>query len=250
MEKPIVSIITPAYNCKNTIKETFESIRAQTFCLWEWIIVEDNSNDGSFEYISDLVSVDKRVKLLRTPTNSGAAVARNMGIEKASGRFIAFLDSDDLYKPEKLNRQIAFMQKNDFAFSFTDYDVLFKNGTVKQHRIKYDVIKYKALLKSNYIGCLTAVYDTKKLGKIYMPLDCEKREDHGAWLDIVRSGTNAYRLNESLSVYRLANSSVSSNKAKMMKYQYRLYRNHEQFGVFKSLWLTFVCAINKIFHKY
>lgn len=250
MERPIVSIITPAYNCINTIKETFESIKAQSFCLWEWIVVEDNSSDGSFDYISKLVGTDKRVKLLRTPINSGAAVARNIGIEKASGRFIAFLDSDDLYKPEKLEKQIYFMQKNDFAFSFTDYDVLLKNGTIKQHRIKRSKIDYKTLLKSNYIGCLTVIYDAKKLGKIYMPIDCEKREDHGAWLDIVRDGTCAYRLNESLSIYRLVGSSVSSNKAKMMKYQYRLYRNHERFSVLKSCFYVVLCSLHKVFNKY
>lgn len=250
MEKPLVSIITPAYKCKNTIAETYESIKKQTFSSWEWIVVEDNSNDGSFEFVSNLVGADKRVRILRTPTNSGAAIARNIGIENSLGRFIAFLDSDDLYKPEKLEKQISFMQKNDFAFSFTDYDVLLKNGTIKQHKIKRDVIDYKTLLKSNYIGCLTVVYDAKKLGKVYMPVDCEKREDHGAWLDIVRGGTNAYRLNESLSIYRLVGSSVSSNKARMMKYQYRLYRKHEKFSVLKSCFYVVLCSLHKVFTKY
>lgn len=250
MEKPLVSIITPAYKCKNTIAETYESIKKQTFESWEWIVVEDNSGDGSFEFILNLVNSDKRVTVLQTSENSGAAVARNLGIKNASGRFIAFLDSDDFFKPTKLEKQILFMENNGFAFSFTNYDVLLKDGTIKQHIIKRDVIDYKTLLKSNYIGCLTVIYDVEKLGKVYMPVDCEKREDHGAWLDIVRNGTNAFRLNESLSIYRLAGSSVSSNKARMMKYQYRLYRNHEKFSVLKSCFYVILCSLHKVFNKY
>lgn len=246
----IVSIITPAYNCKKTIKETYESIRAQTFSDWEWIVVDDHSRDGSFEYIKEITAGDNRVIVLRTPQNSGAAVARNLGIGKASGRYIAFLDSDDLWKEEKLSHQIKFMQENNYFFTFTNYDLLYSNGKIKQHRVKHDVITYRTLLKSNHIGCLTVIYDSEMLGKVFMPLDCEKREDHGAWLDIVRIGINAYRLDEYLSIYRIGEKTVSSNKTKMMKYQYRLYRKHEKFGVLKSLWYTLVCSINKIIKKY
>lgn len=250
MEKPLVSIITPAYKCKGTIEEAYLSIKEQTFSLWEWIIVEDNSDDDSFDFISNLVSGDERVKLLRTSKNSGAATARNIGINKATGRYIAFLDSDDLYKPEKLERQIKFMQNTKSAFSFTDYDILCKNGNIKCHKIKHNLVDYKILLKSNCIGCLTVIYDTSMLGKVYMPIDCEKREDHGAWLDIVKSGIKASRLGESLSIYRIGDSSVSSNKASMIKYQYRLYRRHEKFGVFKSCFYVFICSLHKIFQKY
>lgn len=245
-----VSIITPAYNCKKTIKETYDSILAQTFSDWEWIVVDDHSNDGSFEYVKEITADDNRILVLQTPQNSGAAVARNVGIEKASGRYIAFLDSDDLWKEEKLSHQIKFMQENNHFFTFTNYDLLYSNGKIKQHRVKHDVITYRALLKSNHIGCLTVVYDSKELGKVFMPLNCEKREDHGAWLDIVRTGVNAYQLDEYLSIYRIGEKTVSSNKTKMMKYQYRLYRKHEKFGVIKSLWYTFICSVNKLVKKY
>ena len=106
------------------------------------------------------------------------------------------------------------------------------------------------MLRTNHIGCLTVVYDSSIIGKVFMPLDCEKREDHGAWLDITKNGTNAYRLDEYLSIYRTGNKSVSSNKTKMMKYQYRLYRKHEKFGVTKSMWYLMICSINKLFKKY
>ena len=247
---PLVSIITPAFNCENTIKETYESIKNQSFYSWEWIIVEDHSNDNSFTIIKDIVKNDKRVIFFQTSKNSGAAIARNLGIRNAKGRYIAFLDADDLWEKEKLISQITFMEKNNYPFTFTNYDLLYCDGKIKKHRIKKDVVTYNQLLKTNYIGCLTVVYDTSILGKIFMPLDCEKREDHGAWLDITRKGINAYRLDEYLSIYRVGNESVSSNKAKMIKYQYRLYRKHEKFCAIKSLWFTFLCSVNKVFKKY
>ena len=142
------------------------------------------------------------------------------------------------------------MEENNYAFTFANYDLLYKDGTIKQHRIKHDSVNYKQLLKSNYIGCLTAVYDANKLGKVFMPLDCIKREDHGAWLDITKKGINAYRLDEYLSIYRISDNSVSSNKFKMMKYQYKLYREHERFGVIKSIWYVIICSVYKIFKKY
>ena len=250
MTRPLVSIITAAYNCKSTIRETYESIKNQTFLFWEWIIIDDHSTDGSFEYVNEMVKNDDRVIVLQMSNNSGAALARNTGIDKARGRYIAFLDADDLWKKEKLSSQITFMERNNYSFSFTNYDLLYGDDKIGKHRIKKDYVTYRQLLKTNYIGCLTVIYDSLNLGKVYMPLDCEKREDHGAWLDITKKGTNAYRLDEYLSIYRIGSGSVSSNKRKMMKYQYRLYRKHEKFCVIKSLWYTFLCSVNKVFKKY
>ena len=250
MAEPIVSIITPAYNCVSTIKETYESIKTQTFSSWEWVVVEDHSTDESYEFIKEMVKNDKRVVLLRTEKNGGAAVARNMGIEYAKGRFVAFLDADDLFKKDKLEKQIRFMEQNKYSFTFTDYDLLYPNGKQKKHLIKHDLLTYKMLLKSNFIGCLTVIYDTKAIGKAYMPLDCEKREDHGAWIDITKKGINATKLAEPLSIYRLGERTVSSNKFRMIKYQYRLYRKHEKFGVIKSCWYVLTCSFYKLFKKY
>lgn len=247
---PIISIITPAYKCKSTILETYESIKAQTFSSWEWIVVEDCSGDDTYEYIESLTQNDSRVVLLQTPKNSGAAIARNIGIEYAQGRYIAFLDADDLFVPTKLEKQIRFMSDNGYAFTFTNYNLLYASGTLKTCVVKKEFVNYKMLLKSNYIGCLTVIYDTKILGKVFMPLDCEKREDHGAWLDITRNHINAYRLGESLSIYRIGKKSVSSSKIKMIKYQYRLYRKHEKFNVFKSCWFVLLCTLFKVLFKY
>lgn len=246
----MVSIITPLYNSKEYFQKTYESVISQTFSDWEWIIVEDHSTDGSLNQIQNLIKNDKRITLLRTEKNSGAAIARNLGIEQAKGRYIAFLDADDLFKPEKLEKQIKFMEKNGYAFTFTDYDLLYSNGKVRRYSSKKKVISYKDLLKNNYIGCLTAIYDTALLGKVYMPADCQKREDYGAWLDILKKGIFAYGLDESLSIYRISGDSVSSNKFKMIKHHYAVYRKHEGFGVAKSLWFLLLCTFNKIFNKY
>ena len=250
MNKPKVSIITPAFKCKKTINETYESIKNQTFSSWEWLVIEDCSNDGTYELIEEMVKDDERVVLLKTEKNSGASVARNIGIEHSKGRYIAFLDADDLFKEDKLEKQIAFMEKNGYEFTFTNYDLLYKNGTIKHRRIASKSINFKKLLTCNYIGCLTAIYDSEILGKVFMPNDCEKREDHAAWLDITKKGIIAYKLDESLSIYRVENGSVSSNKFKMIKYQYRLYRKHLNFGAIKSLYLVLVCSMKKVFRKY
>ena len=250
MNQPEVSIITPAYNCAKTIRETYESIKSQTFSSWEWIVVEDHSTDNSYEYIKEMTNGDERVIVLRTDTNSGAAITRNVGIEKASGHFIAFLDADDWWKKEKLEHQIQFMKDNNYAFTYTDYELTFENGKKKVYSPKKDFTNYKLLLRSCDIGTLTVIFDTSLIGKFYMPVDCEKREDHGMWLDITRRGTVAHRLKEALSVYRICGSSISFNKMKIIKYQYRVYRKHEKFSTIKSLWYLMLRTLNKIFYKY
>lgn len=244
--KPLVSVITPAFNCEKTIIETYNSIKNQTCSSWEWIVVDDCSKDNTFKTIKKLCETDDRIKLFVTEQNGGAATARNIGIEKAQGRYISFLDSDDVFKPDKLEQQINFMKEANCAFSFTDYDILYSNGKTRQKKSKRLVVDYNYLLKTNCIGCLTVMYDVQKIGKCFMPLDCEKREDHGAWLDITKKGVNAYKINKSLSVYRISNTSVSHNKASMIKYQYRLYRQHEGFSFLKSLWYLFMCILHKL----
>lgn len=246
MEKPIVSIITPAYNCANTIEETYSSIKSQTFSSWEWIVVEDCSKDKSFDCIKSIARDDSRIVVLKTEQNSGAAVARNLGIEKARGKYIAFLDADDYWDSNKLEKQLDFMVKNDVSFSYTDYRLLFNNGKTKNYSPKKKKVGYKDLLKNCDIGCLTVLYDVEKLGKHFIPLDCEKREDYGLWLDLTRNGVYAYKLSDVLATYRIATNSVSSKKHKMLKYLYRVFRRHEKFGVLKSLFYLSIYAFNRL----
>ena len=247
---PLVSIITPAYNCKNAIENTVNSVLSQTIFDWEWIIVEDCSTDGTFDIIKKLIGNDNRVKIFKTEKNSGAAVARNLGIEMASGQYIAFLDADDTWEKDKLEKQISFMEQGDFAISYSKYYLLYSNGKIRKYSPRRKTIKYKQLLWKTDIGCLTGIYDSSKLGKRYMPVDCVKREDHGFWLDLTRDGTVAHLYPEYLATYRIADNSVSSKKIKMIKYQYLLYRKHEHFSVIKSLWFLLLRILNKLFAKY
>lgn len=228
-----VSIITPSYNCENYISETIESVLLQSYQNWEMLIVDDCSTDASRSRILEFTEKDNRVKLIRLSENSGAAVARNKAIKIATGRYIAFLDSDDRWKPEKLEKQIAFMQKTGVALSYTAYDVVDEGGNKTTEFIPPGSLTYHDLLKTCSIGCLTAVYDAHQLGKVYMPL-FRKRQDYGLWLKILKFTPEAQGLNESLAEYRLRGTSVSANKTDAAKYQWRVYREIEQLNIFQS----------------
>lgn len=233
-----------------TILETYKSIKEQTFSSWEWVVTEDCSSDDTYNVLCEIAKEDKKVVVLRNSKNSGTAISRNRSIEAARGRYVAFLDADDLWKPNKLDVQIEYMQKNNIAFSYSNYDVLPIKGKAKTFNPKKEKINYKGLLKRNDIGCLTVIYDTTILGKRYMPLDAQKREDYAAWLDITKDGYVAFKLNESLAIYRLSAVTLTSNKKKMIKYHYRVYRNHEGFGRLKSLYYLIIFMLNKKFTKY
>ncbi|MET3926350.1 glycosyltransferase [Devosia sp. 2618] len=228
-----VSIVMPAYNSQAYISSAISSIQAQTFPDWEIMISDDGSIDGTIDIVRKLQAGDPRIRLLMSAKNGGAAKARNAAIEAAAGRYIAFLDSDDLWKPKKLERQIAFMQEKDVAFSFSSYDRVDEAGSlVSIHRVESPVT-YRNLLKSCVIGCLTAVYDTHKLGKIYMP-DIRKRQDFALWLRILKEVDAAYPLTESLAQYRVRSGSISSNKLKAAQYTWSVYRDVEKLDLARS----------------
>lgn len=238
----LVSIITPSYKSERFISQTIESILAQTYQNWEMIIVDDVSPDNSNNIIEEYCKKDNRIKLIKLDKNSGPAVARNRAIEEAKGRYIAFLDADDLWKPEKLEKQIKFMEEKDCVLSYSAYETMSEDGVLQNKHINPPLkTSYKDLLKSNHIGCLTAIYDTQKVGKIYMPL-IAKRQDYGLWLKILKKIDFAYGLDESLAIYRIMLNSVSSNKYKLLKYNYLLFRKHEKFSSIKSFYYL-VCNI-------
>lgn len=229
----MVSIVTPSYNCTNYIHETISSVCSQTLTDWEMIIVDDCSTDNSVSVIKSCIEKDSRIKLIQLKENSGAAVARNTAIEAAQGRYIAFLDSDDLWLPDKLEKQLAFMQLNDYPFSYAAYDKIDVNGQVFGHVGVPDRVSYSDLLKMCSIGCLTAIYDKEFFGKVYMPL-IRKRQDLGLWLRLLRKTNYAYGLNESLAQYRVRIDSISSNKANAAKFTWRLYRDVESLNLIKA----------------
>jgi len=232
----LVSIITPSYKSERFIAECIESVLSQTYENWEMIIVDDCSPDNSNDIIEEYCKKDARIKLLRLEQNSGPAVARNTAIKEAKGRFIAFLDADDLWVQEKLKKQLTFMQKNDIAFSFSEYVKIDENSNVISeviHRPKK--VDYKRMLKSNYIPCLTVIYDTAKLSKVYMPLIL-KRQDYALWLKILKKIDFAYCYNEPLAKYRFYAGSLSSNKLVAAMYVWKLYREIEKLSLFSALY--------------
>ena len=233
IEVKSVSIITPSYNSEKYISKTIDSVLSQTYQNWEMIVVDDVSLDNSNEIIEEYCKKDSRIKLIKLEKNSGAAVARNRAIKEAKGRYIAFLDADDIWKAEKLEKQIYFMQKNNYSFTYTAYEKIDENGVVFGKIGVPLKVSYNQLLKTCVIGCLTAVYDTEKLGKIYMPTNT-KREDFATWLSILKKIDFAYGIKENLSQYRVYENQSSGKKAKMAKENWKLYREIEKLNLLKA----------------
>ena len=228
-----VSVIMPAFNDENFISESICSVISQSYVDWELIVVDDASSDNTVNYVESLAHADERIHLIRLKINSGSAVARNTGIKNARGRFIAFLDADDLWLPFKLEKQLSFMRSNGYPFVFSSYNKININGGVLTSVCVPSVVSYSSLLKTNSIGCLTAMYDTKFFGKVYMP-NIRKRQDLGLWLDLIRRAKFAYGLNEILAQYRVRSGSVSANKLSAASYTWRLYRDVEKLNFFRS----------------
>jgi teichuronic acid biosynthesis glycosyltransferase TuaG len=243
------SIIMASFNSANFIREAIDSVIHQTVGDWELLVSDDASTDASVSIINDYVKLDARIRLIANQSNFGPAKARNAAIKASTGRYIAFLDSDDLWKPEKLEQQIANMQTKNLAFTFSSYDRIDEAGNfINTHQVDQPV-NYNELLKSCVIGCLTAVYDTEKLGKVYMP-DIRKRQDFGLWLRILKMTDQAVPLPQSLAKYRVRNNSVSSNKLSAAKYNWSIYRDVEKLDLFRSLYYFAHYASNGLINTY
>lgn len=229
-----VSIITPVYNSSEFIAACIKSVLKQTFINWEMILVDDLSTDNSIDIIQSFD--DDRLKLIPLKVNSGPAIARNKAIELAQGKYIAFLDSDDLWLPEKLEKQLAFMKQNNFAITHTAYETIDALGNKQNKVIKAPKeITYNNLLNYNYIGCLTGMYNTDLCGKVYMP-NIAKRQDYGLWLTLLKQGHKAYFLEDVLALYRTGRTSLSSNKWETAKYNWQLLRDNEKLSFAKASW--------------
>lgn len=197
-------------------------------------MVDDCSSDRSVDIAASFCDKDDRIRLIRLNVNSGPAVARNTAIGASSKRYIAFLDSDDAWLPRKLEQQLAFMKELGAVLSHTWYGLVDEDGKEMDKTITPPAqLSYGDMLKSNQIGCLTAMYDSDRLGKVYMPL-IRKRQDYGLWLRILRQSHYAYCLPERLALYRKRSGSISSNKIEMLRYNWNLYRTFEQLSVVKS----------------
>lgn len=232
---PLVSIITPSWNVAPLIGETIASVQAQTMTDWELLIADDCSTDRTAEIVQSHASQDARINLFRQPRNGGPALARQAAIERAQGRFIAFLDSDDLWLPSKLERQIAFAREKRAALSYTAFRRIDETGSVTGRLIEVPAsLTYQQLLKNTSIATLTALVDREVTGDI--AVKNEPYDDFCLWLSILRPGHVAHGLNEDLARYRVRGTSVSSRPLRSAGWVWHIYRNVERLSPPRSAW--------------
>lgn len=246
MKEKMVSIIIPVYNAEKFIKETIETIKRQTYKNWEAIFVDDASNDNSNSIIEKELS--SKIKLIKLENNSGTAIARNIGLKQSQGQYICFLDADDLWKKEKLEKQIEFMRKNNYAFTCTDYEKINEEGNSLNKIIKIPKkVDYNLFLRNTIIQTVGVMIDTKITGKdlLIMP-NIRRRQDAATWCQLLKNGYNCYEVPENLSYYRVVRNSLSSNKLKAVKGTWTLYRKIEKLSLCKSCFCFIGYAYNAI----
>lgn len=229
-----VSVIMPVYNASDFLDESIQSVLNQTYRNIELILIDDNSTDNSLEICKKFEYIDRRVIVIYKPINSGAGISRNDGLLKSSGRYIAFLDADDLWKHDKIEKQVNFLKQQKMAMTFSFYELI----DINSHSLKTLVtapkkLTYQKLLKNNYVGNLTGIYDTKLIGKIPIS-NIRKRQDWLLWLQILKKINYCEPVQENLASYRKIDNSLSSKKLNLVLYNYLVYRKGLSFSVFKS----------------
>lgn len=230
----LISIITPTYNCGKFISETIKSVQAQTYKKWEMIIVDDCSKDNTEEIVLEFIKNDKRIKYHKLKNNSGAAVARTIAMDLAKGSYMAFLDSDDIWIEDKLEKQLKFMKENNYAFTCTSYEQIDESGNLLGRIINpIKKCSYNRLLLDCPVGNSTVMYDVKKMGKFKVP-NIRKRNDDALWLQMLKKEKYIYGFNPILMRYRIRKNSISSNKLKVIKYHWILYREIEHLSRIRS----------------
>ncbi len=233
MKDGLVSIIMATYNNEIYIAESIRSVVKQSYPEWELWIIDDGSTDQTEKTVKKFT--DARIRYIRKGANEGVAAARNRGLMEAKGRYIAFLDSDDIWLPNKLSHQLFFMQKNRYAFTYTQYRRFVQDtgscGEIVQTK---PFVDYQSLLKGNDIGCLTVMLDRKYIKKIHMPK--ARHEDYVTWLNLLKRGGKAYSLAEDLARYRENHASLTANKWKSMLWTWDVYRHTQQLSIGMSLY--------------
>lgn len=238
MMAPLVSVIMPSYNSERYIAEAIQSVQTQTLSDWELLVSDDCSTDSTREIVADVAEVDSRVHLLPLKENSGAAAARNHSLAHAHGRYVAYLDSDDLWYPEKLERQIAFMSDYKAAFSCCSYEVIGEDGVPLGRTVRMlDKCDYMGFLTHNLLQTVGIMADTSRMDRklLIMPA-MRRRQDAATWLQVLKAGHNCYGLSDVLCAYRRVEGSLSSNKAKAAQGVWRLYREVEHLPLHTSLY--------------
>ena len=249
MDKSLVSIITPTFNSEKFIAETIQSVKNQTYENWEMIIVDDCSSDETFSIISNFSKNDNRIKIHQLKNNSGAGVARNEGVNLATGRFISFLDSDDLWKPSKLKKQVEFLISNNLPLTFSFYERINEEGKPLNEIVKCPKkLHYFQLFFCNYVGNLTGIYDVTYFGKINIS-SIRKRQDWVMWLSILKKTKIAIPIPESLAYYRVRVNSISASKYDLLKHNFSVYRNYHKLNIVMSILCMIGFLISQIIIK-
>lgn len=248
----LVSIIVPVFNVEKYITQTMDCVRRQTYTNWELLLVEDCSTDLTVQVIEEylLRTQDERIRLIRQSANSGAAKARNTGVSQAKGRYIAYLDADDLWVEEKLARQLAFVQEKGAAFSFTGYEFADENGRGLGKIVHVPAtLSYKQALRNTTIFTTTVMFDTQKISKDLLDMPLVKSEDTALWWKVLRNGYVAYGLDENLVRYRRAGKSLSSNKLEAIRRIWALYRKVEGLNVIQSMYNFCFWAVRAVIRR-
>lgn len=244
-----MSIITPCFNCEKFIAETIQSVQKQTCKNWEMIIVDDCSSDQTVSIIKEISRQDNRIQLFQLDTNSGTGIARNTALDKATGKYIAFLDADDLWKPFKLELQIDFLEKHNLSFTFSFYECINEAGESLDRRIESPRnLSYRQLFFCNYVGNLTGIYDANYLGKITIS-SVRKRQDWVHWLTILKKIKTAQPVPESLAFYRIRQNSISASKYELLKHNFAVYRTFHRLNLVASLLCMTGFLFTQIFIK-
>jgi glycosyltransferase involved in cell wall biosynthesis len=248
--KPLVSIITPLYNSEKFIVQTINSILNQTYTNWELILVDDCSTDATLQIVEEYTKQYSNMYLLKNQVNSGAAISRNKAILQANGKFIAFLDADDLWISNTLEFQVDFMQQHNCDVSYTSYYQIDENGNPLNKLVKaLPKLSYNKYLKTNYIGNLTGMYNVATLGKITSP-NLRKRQDWLLWLSAIKkSGKPALGISKPLAYYRVRSNSISSNKIRLLKYNFLVYKKGLGFSYVKSIYYMCLFVWEQFFIK-
>jgi teichuronic acid biosynthesis glycosyltransferase TuaG len=243
---PLVSIVTPAYNATRFVPQTIESVLSQTYTDWELLIVDDCSEDDTVSVVGSYATRDSRVCLLRHQRNCGPAQARETALQASRGRYIAFLDSDDLWLPQKLEHQLAFMQRRQATLCFTQFRRVDAEGHTVGRLINIpERLTYRDLLKNTAIATSSVIIDRDKAGPFQMTRTYY--DDYALWLQILRRGFVAHGLREDLMRYRVVGKSVSRNKLRSATMVWRLYRDVERLGVLQSAWCFSHYAARAVF---
>jgi glycosyltransferase involved in cell wall biosynthesis len=245
-KESLVSVIMPAYNCGDFIGITLDSVINQTYKNWEVLVVDDCSTDDTAQIVQEYIKKDKRIKYHKLEKNSGAAVARNKAVNLAAGKYMAFLDSDDAWFPEKLTKQIGFMEENNYGFTCTSYTKIDEQGEYLNRTIASQLKRdYDGVLKT-CPGNSTVVYDAEKLGKFKIP-DIKKRNDYVMWLQVIKKEKYLYGLEEPLGSHRIRTDAISSNKKSLVSYHWKVYREIENLSLLKSSYLIFYWIVATVF---